>query len=655
MPAPTTTTVDSAGLVHLVVGTAGHIDHGKSALVERLTGFHPDTLPEEQERGLTINLGYATFVLADGRRVGMIDVPGHERFVKNMLAGATAMHLVILVVAADDGVMPQTREHLAILQLLGIRRGVIALTKIDMVEPEMAELAAEDVRDLVKGTFLERAPLCPVSSITGQGIPELKATIERELLGLETTASEGPFRMPIQRAFSAKGYGTIVTGVAITGAVSIGDTVEILPAGTRSRVRGVEAYGLKLSRAESGHRAALNLADIDYHAVGRGQVVVQPGHFVPATLVEVRLRCLGDHKRPLESYTDVRLHVGTSEALGTLVVLDRDDIPPGEEGLAQLRLEEPVVVSPGDRFVLRMPSPMVTIGGGIVLGISRSKLKRLKPWVVETLRGKEAHLHDPRGYLEQLVLAAGPMPVPVRSLPGQINRSLDATNRLLSELEGEGKLVRVGRSGDLVHRRSLDELVDAGAAALTELHAKHPLRLYLDRSLLRALPRFEALEMEVFQAVTDALVARGKATAAADGRLRAAGAEVRLSDRQRKLVQEIAERYLENPYATPSAVEVRGLVKGGAEEVDRAIEHLLDEGTLVRVGGDVLFHRDAVERARESLLAWLREKGELQSADFKSVLDSTRKYVIPLLEYFDEQGLTIRDGNRRVLRDASSK
>jgi selenocysteine-specific elongation factor len=652
VPPPTST--DPAGLVHLVIGTAGHIDHGKSTLVERLTGFHPDTLPEERERGLTINLGYATFVLGDGRKVGIIDVPGHERFVKNMLAGATAMHLVILVVAADDGVMPQTREHLAILQLLGIRRGIIALTKIDMVEPEMAELAAEDVRDVVKGTFLEHAPLCPVSSTTGQGIPELRATIERELAGLDSAAAEGPFRMPIQRAFSAKGWGTIVTGVPVTGSVAAGEQVEILPSGAKSRVRGIEAYGLKLGRAEAGHRAALNLVDVDYHAVGRGQVVVQPGHFVAATLVEVRLRALGDLDRPIESYTEARLHVGTSEALGTVVVLDRENVPPGEEGLAQLRLEEPVVVSPGDRFVLRLPSPMVTIGGGMVLGISRSKLKRLKPRVVEALRGKEAHLHDAKGYLEQIVLAAGVVSVPVQSLPGQINRSVDATSKLVAALESEGKIVRVGRAGHLVHRHSLDALEDDVASALREIHEKHPLRLFVDRSQVRALPHFEAIETDVFQAAVDGLVVRGLATLSPDGRLRASGVEPRLSDRQQRLLQDIAARFLESPYATPSAAEVHALVKGGADEIDRAIERLVDEGTLVRVKGDVMFHRDAVDKARDALVAWLKSKGELQSADFKSVLDSTRKYVIPLLEHFDDEGLTIRDGNRRVLRDASA-
>ncbi len=652
MPSITRTEPD---LIHLVVGTAGHIDHGKSTLVERLTGFHPDTLKEEQERGLTINLGYATFVLADGRRVGIIDVPGHERFVKNMLAGATSFQFVFVVVAADDGVMPQTREHLDILQLLGIRRGLIALTKIDGVDPEMADLAAEDVSGLVRGTFLEGAPVLRVSSTTGEGLAELKRVLEEELSRLQGVVNEGPFRMPIQRAFSAKGYGTVVTGVPITGAIGVGEQVEILPARLRSRVRGVEAYGLKLGRAEAGHRAALNLADIDYHSVGRGQTAALPGHFQPATLVEARLRHLPGHRKPLESFTEVRLHVGTSETLGTVVILDRPVVAPGEEGFAQLRLEEPVVVGPGDRFVLRSPSPMVTIGGGVVVGISHAKLKRLKPWVIDSLKRKEGHIGDPRGYLEEIVIASGPVPVAIASLPGQLNRSTDATARMVADLEAEGSLVRIGKSGHVIHRRSVEGLLEEASAALAELHEKHPLRLFLDRSLVKAHPRLAPLGADLWNAVAHELSARGLAIVSPDGRFRAAGASSRLSERQVRLKQELEGRFLENPYATPSAAEVKTLVNGGADEVDRLLEHLVDEGTLVRIQGDLLFHREAVGRAREALVAHLREKGELLSADFKLVLDSSRKYVIPLLEHFDEEGLTVRDGNRRILRDAGAR
>ena len=333
----------------IVIGTAGHIDHGKSTLVKVLTGIDPDRLKEEQERGMTIDLGFARFRLPDGRRVGMVDVPGHERFIKNMVAGATGIDLVILVVAANDGVMPQTREHLSIMQLLGVGRGLVALTKIDMVEAGLVELALEDVRATIQGTFLEGAPILPLSSITGEGLEEFKQVLFRLASETPPRSDAGVFRLPVQRVFSAKGFGTVVTGIPVSGSVALGDVLEVLPRGLRGKVRGLQAYQESTERARAGHSTAINLADVDQHEVTRGNVLATPGFFRPTRMVAASLDALALLDKPVEDRTAIRLHTGTAEALGELVLLDCEELEPGGSALVQLRLEEPVVCAPGVR------------------------------------------------------------------------------------------------------------------------------------------------------------------------------------------------------------------------------------------------------------------------------------------------------------------
>ena len=357
-------------ILRLTLGTAGHIDHGKTSLVRALVGGEADTdrLKEERARGLTIEIGYAEWRLGDGTEVGIVDVPGHERFVRNMVAGATGMDCVLLVVAADDGAMPQTREHLQIMSLLGMRTGAVALTKIDLVDPEMRELVEEDVRGVLRGTFLDGAPLFPVSSTTGEGIPELRAGLERLLRDLPPRDAGGPFRMPVQRVFTVKGHGTVATGIPVSGTVRREDRLELLPAGKPCRVRGIQVYHHDANEAGAGHRTALNLADIDYHAVGRGDVLVEAGIFRAATLFDVRFRCTAAERGGVPHRLPVKMLVGTAEEEGRLLLLEGDEVRPGEEAYAQVRLDAPVVAAPGDRFILRIPSPSATVGGGVVLG-----------------------------------------------------------------------------------------------------------------------------------------------------------------------------------------------------------------------------------------------------------------------------------------------
>ncbi|MGH2627998.1 MAG: selenocysteine-specific translation elongation factor, partial [Anaerolineales bacterium] len=359
---------------NVVIGTAGHIDHGKTTLVEKLTGINPDRLPEEKERGMTIDLGFARLQLPGGQRVGIIDVPGHERFVKNMVAGATGIDLVLLVVAADDGVMPQTREHLEIMSLLDLRHGVIAVTKIDLVDPDLRELVVEDVRETVKGTFLEGAPVLPVSAATGEGIDRLRQALYDAVGRIRPRDAAGVFRMPIQRIFSSKGFGTVLTGIPVSGQVAVGDSLEVVPLGKTGRVRGIHAYQEATDLARAGHSSAVNVTDIEYREVHRGMVLAHPGYFRGTRMVEARFRYLARAARPIETLTAIRFHTGTAEILGRIHLLEGKRLSPGETGFVQFRLDEPVVVAPGDRYVARLHSPMETIGGGEVLDRSRFRL-----------------------------------------------------------------------------------------------------------------------------------------------------------------------------------------------------------------------------------------------------------------------------------------
>lgn len=386
---------------NITIGTAGHIDHGKSELIRRLTGVHPDRLKEERERGMTIDLGYALYETSEGLRVGVIDVPGHERFVKNMAAGAASTDLVVLVVAADDGVMPQTREHLMIMSYLGIKKGVVALSKIDLVDAEMIELATEDIRDLLRGTFLEGAPILPVSSLTNEGLDRLRDAIDKAVASVDPTANSGTFRMPIQRAFTRKGFGTVVTGVPVSGTARVGDPMEIFPLGAKGKIRHIQAYNEPCELARAGHRAALNISDVDYRLLRRGLVAAAPGSLRSTLFFEAEFQLARSARCPLANMTDVRVHTGAAEVLATIVLLDRNTIEPGETALVQLRLTEPVVVVPGDPFVLRLRSPALTIGGGTIVGLFPYKLKRFKEHILKRVAARR----DSAGDLDAMVAA----------------------------------------------------------------------------------------------------------------------------------------------------------------------------------------------------------------------------------------------------------
>jgi len=637
----------ASGIANVVVGTAGHIDHGKSSLVRALTGIDPDRLPEEQERGMTIDLGFARWRARDGRTVGIIDVPGHEKFVKNMVAGATSLDIVMLVIAADDGVMPQTREHLEILGLLGIENGFVVLTKVDLVDAEMRALALEDVCALVRGTFLDGAPVVPVSNVTRAGFPELEAELERRVAAAKPRSAEGLFRMPIQRVFSARGHGTVVTGVPLSGQAAPGDEVEVVPPGLRGRVRGIHAYGVARERATAGHSCALNLSDVDWRAVHRGMVAAAPGFFPAAALFEARLRYLAGRDRPLAHRTEVRVHLGTSEVLGRVRILDKEQLAPGEEALVQLELEAPVVACGGDRFLVRQISPMVTLGGGVLFGASRTHRKRLKEHHIEQVERREQALADPRLTLRFAAEQRRFEPFHVRDLAADVGAPLEEVEARVRTLVEAGELADLGR-GQFLSQLFAGEARAKIEAALAELHKQQPLKKLLE---IRELRNKVELPEATLHFVKSELVRKGAVVEeGGPGLLRLASHRPAVSDEDEKLLDALRALYAEAALQPPTVEEAAAKLAAPPRRVATLVELLCDEGALARVGA-LRFAKAALERARAELVRVAQAHGgEVVIPALRDALATSRKFMIPLLEHFDAAGLTARRGEKRFLR-----
>ncbi|MFN0006265.1 MAG: selenocysteine-specific translation elongation factor [Planctomycetota bacterium] len=630
----------------VVVGTAGHIDHGKSTLVRALTGIDPDRLKEEVERGMTIDLGFARFQLPDGRTVGIVDVPGHERFIRNMVAGATGIDIVLLVVAADDGVMPQTREHLAIMTLLGVQRGLVALTKIDAVEKGMVELATEDIRVTVRGTFLEDAPILPVSSITRQGLPELLAALQRLAAQTVPRSSDGLFRMPIQRVFSSHGFGTVVTGIPVSGSIGVGDAIEILPGDLRGKVRGVQAYHEATERARAGHSTALNVADVDHHAVHRGCVAATPGFFKPARMLGARFEALATLDRPIENRTQIRLHTGTVEVVGEIVLLDCERLEPGGNALAQLRLDEPVVTAPGDRFVVRLESPAWTLGGGVILEESKHRLKRFKSFVVEELSRQATSLGSPGELLESVLRRASDRLHKAAELAIEIKRSREETEALLGGLAEKGVAVRLGPGG-WIHGEKLASALarlDRGIAAWFEGHGH---RQVID---VRDLRRSTGLDPDFQDALLEEAQRRGTLTVEAGGHVRPAGRDEQVDPATAALLERVKSAFAAAKFQPPEPLALAAAIGAKPGQVEAVIEILVDRGQLRLVSRGFFLTAELHDAARDAIVANCAKNGSLDIPSLRDQLGTTRKYLIPLLEHFDTLGLTLRQGGNRVLK-----
>lgn len=630
----------------IVVGTAGHIDHGKSTLVQILTGVDPDRWEEEKARGMTIDLGFARFDLPDGRRIGIVDVPGHERLVRNMVAGATGIDLVMLVVAADDGVMPQTREHLAILELLGVERGLIVLTKIDLVEDELRELVELDVQETVQGTFLEDAPILPYSAVTKEGLPELQAALIEAASAVPPHSDQGIFRMPIQRVFSARGFGTIVTGIPVAGRVQVGDTLEILPLGQKGKVRGLQAYHDKVEVAQAGHSTAINLSDVDHHSVHRGMVVAKPGYFGAVRLFGARLKAVPSLPIPIQNRMSIRVHVGTAEGLGEVILLDQEVIEGGGEGLVQLRLKEPLVCAPGDRFVLRLASPMITLGGGVILEESRYRLKRFKGFVLEGLAQREASLGSEEDLLESILTSAPEGWMDLAAIGHAFKQPVDHTEALLRRLECEQRVApMVGNRWIAVE--ALQHFQQAVRRAVTEWFEGHAHRVRMDIRELRS-------QVKIDPGLLDALIAEmaraGTLERESGGVLRLPGHEARLPEAWQAVAQGLRQAYSEAQFQPPTTEELAPEWTRDGAALRGTLEYLCDAGELEHVGADLYMDHEAMEEIRRRVVDNCRRNGELAIAELRDGLGTSRKYLIPVLEALDAEGLTQRKGSTRTLK-----
>jgi selenocysteine-specific elongation factor len=632
----------------IVLGTAGHIDHGKTSLIKALTGVDTDRLKEEKERGITIDLGFASLDLDDDIQLGIIDVPGHERFVKNMLAGVGGIDLVMLVIAADEGVMPQTREHLAICQLLRVREGLVALTKTDMVEPDWLELVQEDTAEFLQGTFLEDKPILPVSSKTGAGIPALRAALQDLCQRLTPRTTSGPVRLPVDRVFTIRGFGAVVTGTLFSGSLHLEDRVEILPSGLSARVRSLQVHNRPVTEAIAGQRTAVNLQGLEKAELQRGNVVITPGRFPSTYMLDVSFMLLPEVPRPLKHRARVRFHIGTSEIMGRVVLLDRNEVQPGEEVLAQLRLEEPAVAAAQDRFVLRSYSPMVTIGGGVILDAMPAKHRRNRPQVLaqlETLRdGSVAdaltvHLFnaDYAGLKWTDVLRRSP-------LDEETLRGVVAT------LQQQGIGVAVDDNPPwLLHREQYAKARGQVARLVEAFHRANPLRPAMFTEELRS--KFPGMEERVFAAILQDLATSGELEVSRD-KVKLPEHTVTLSAERQAMVDALEQLFLQAQFQPPSVDEALQAQQSAKAE-DRALfQVLVDQQKLVRLKGDLFYHRTVLGDIEQCLRDYLGQHQEITAGEFRDLLHISRKYAIPLLEHFDNQRLTMRVGDKRVLRKA---
>ena len=634
-----------SGSRHVVVGTAGHIDHGKTSLVKALTGTDTDRLPEEKARGITIDLGFA-FIEEPDLTIEIVDVPGHERFIKNMLAGVGGIDLAMLVIAADEGVMPQTREHLAICSLLRIKGGLIALTKTDLVEADWLELVREDLATLTRGTFLAGAPIVPVSAKTGQGMDALRATLRDLASTVPSRASDQLARLPIDRVFTIKGFGTVVTGTLMAGRVRVDDRVEVFPGGLQAKVRGLQTHGHAVPESSAGQRTAVNLQGVERAAVERGHVLGLAGTLVPSVLVDGTLELLADAPRPLETRDRVRVHAGTSEIMARVLLLESQELMPGQTAFVRFRLEGPLVALPGDRFVIRSYSPMVTIGGGTLLDIAPPRFKRKAPALVAHL----TLLRDgaPDAVVEEHIRHAGGAGVRVATLSGRVPFGPERLRALLGSLQAAGRVAAVDRDW-FVHPESLSRLRGLALAALEQFHRAFPLRPGMSREELRG--RAGAADERVFGHLLETLAAEGVVQTERD-KVRLAAHEIRLSAAQQMIVDRVEQEFRTAAAAPPSPEEALTRAGLAGDEEHELFQHLVEGRKLVRVKDSLYFHAEALASIEERLVAMLRERKEIGPADIKDLLGISRKYAIPLLEFFDTRRVTARVGERRVLRGA---
>ena len=619
-----------------VIGTAGHVDHGKSTLVKAMTDIDPDRFPEEKAREMTIDLGFAWMTLPSGRDVSIVDVPGHERFIKNMLAGVGAIDLALLIVAADESVMPQTREHLAILDILQITRGLVVITKTDLVDLELVELVKAEVEDTLRGTSFENCPMIGVSAYTGDGMDELKANIDSILDETDARKDLGRPRLPIDRCFTISGFGTVVTGTLIDGTLTVGQEIELAGSGHRARVRGLQSHKTKVDATDPGVRLAVNLSGLSKDEVERGEILTIPGWLKPTRRVDARLRMVKNAPNPLKHNQGVTFHLFTSEASARIRLLDSNGLVAGQEGWVQILLEEPLPVVKGDFFVIR--SSEDTLGGGQIVDPSpRRRYRRFDDDVVERMMTLD------QGTGQDIIISVAEQwgPCDLTTLSQRTNLSREEVSERVAELTEDGDLISLGEFGKdadavVYPAQGWAILKSKVASALQLYHTQYPLRQGVPTQEIRS--RLD-LSQPVYQRVLVRLVMEG---AVVDERqsLRLPDHEITLTPKMEEEASAYLNSLQKDPYSPPSDQKVSA----------ELLAVLIDQGKIVRVGDGVIFDANVYREMTERIVQHLKDQGNITVAEARTMFDTSRKYILPLLEHMDQQQITRRTGDERVLR-----
>jgi selenocysteine-specific elongation factor len=637
----------------IILGTAGHVDHGKTSLIRALTGINTDRLKEEKERGITIELGFAYLDLPCGHRLGIVDVPGHERFVKNMVAGASGMDLVAFIIAADEGIMPQTREHFEICRLLGLERGLIVITKKDMVEADWLDLIVDEIKTFFADSFLAEAPILTVSSTTGEGIDLVSHTLDSLVGASEFTEAHGPFRLPVDRVFSMKGFGTVITGTSISGRIKVGDELMFYPGRQVGKIRGIQVHNKDVEEAEAGHRTAINVQGLDKATINRGDMAATVDCLQPSYLLDAHFLYLESNKKQLKNRTRVRVHIGTAEILGRIVLLEDEELEPGSKANVQILLEEQIGCWPGDRYVIRSYSPIHTIGGGIILNSAPRKRRRFRQnnkeffkIYRENIPEELAQLHlKESGYIgltfDKLAVKMG---IFGKRLKKILQQPLSARKILVIEPDKQR----------MIDSTTYQSLAEKLILELSSYHEKNPLKPGLSKEELRT-RLYRGLDPRLFQYLLNDLLKKG-AIAQDQALIKLAGHQVSLQDGEESLRRELEDFYRKAKLAPPTLKEVMAaFTKYPQELIKEVLALMVNDQILVKVKEDLYFHTPPLTDLQNRLTDFLTQKGEIDTPAFKDMTGLSRKFSIPLLEYFDKIKVTIRVGDKRIPREKKNR
>ena len=629
---------------NITLGTAGHIDHGKTALIKCLTGCETDRLKAEKERGMSIELGFAPCTISD-LQIGIVDVPGHENFIKTMVAGATGIDGVIFVIAADDGIMPQTREHLDILTLLGIKHGIVALTKIDCVTDDTISSMKTQVKTFLQNTFLKDAPIVALSSVTGQGFDSFLEALKQLVNEIQPRSTDGVFRLPIERTFSIKGYGTVVTGIPVAGSANLTDEVTLLPHGLKGRIRAIQVYKTDSDMVLSGQCAALNIPQWDYKNIKRGDVVTITGYFQPESWYLCSLHLLAAETSNFKNASNVKFHTGTSEIGATVYLMQSESLAPAHNCLIQVRLDEPLVAGPGDRFIIRTLTPPRTIAGGYIVEAIPRRLKRNRPEVLKDAKNRAQAVKKHSTFAEYCIKTAPDFAADSELLAHRMKLLPKTVKSLLDDLLEQKNIIKL-TSRDYIHLDTMKHLENQLINIVQDFHKKSP---HEPGIIPQKLLELSSTKKNVFDYILKNLLSDGRLVERKKCLASPKHREL-FDDQTQKLLKSVEPLFIENLFAPPDSKTITAALNIDSDKTDQAIKILIQQQRLVRIEKDLVFHHTAVEKAQQLLTDYINEHGNLESVKFKYLLDTSRKFAIPLLDYFDRIGLTRREGYTRYLK-----